>query len=100
MNENIPYKEGTIKLTWIKPDDYWVLESKMFKSPNEAIEYAIRTKRVDWLLFKLVWTDGGSYRWELPPNGAYRSYTTGMKISDNVAIKAILHRPLRLTLNV
>ena len=36
--EDLPYKLGTIKLTWINPTDYTILESKMFDSVEEALK--------------------------------------------------------------
>ena len=35
---DLPYDLNTIKLTWIKPDDYTILHSKMFDSLDEALK--------------------------------------------------------------
>lgn len=90
IQNDLPYPVGTVKLTFLSPDDYWTLNSKMFKSNDEAILYAIENNKKDWLIMKLVATDGNNYQWELQPNGAYRSYTTSMKIKDNFVLKMVL----------
>ena len=36
--EDLPYELGTIKLTWINPSEYTILESKMFDSVDEALQ--------------------------------------------------------------
>ena len=34
--EDLPYKQGTIKLTWIDPNDSTFLKSKMFTNLQDA----------------------------------------------------------------
>lgn len=78
-----PYKVGTIKLTWIDPDNYKILSGKMFNTVEEALNNIPKSKGNNWLLFKLLKTDGEEYNWELLPYGKYKGYETGMKYRDN-----------------
>ena len=78
-----PYKKGTIKLTWIDPDNYKILNGKMFDSVDEALINIPKSKGDNWLIFKLIKTDGKEYNWELLPYGKYKGYENGMKLRDN-----------------
>lgn len=78
-----PYREGTIKLTWIDPENYKILNGKMFTSVNEALNSVPESKGNNWLIFKLIKTDGQEYNWELLPYGKYKGYERGMKYRDN-----------------
>jgi hypothetical protein len=80
---NIPYKVGTIKLTWIDPDNYKILSGRMFNSIEEALQNIPKSKGNNWLLFKLISTDGNEYNWELLPYGKHKGYERGMKFRDN-----------------
>lgn len=80
---NNPYKVGTIKLTWIDPDNYKILSGKMFNTVDEALNNVPKSKGDNWLLFKLLKTDGEEYNWELLPYGKYKGYEYGMKVRDN-----------------
>jgi len=85
--EDKPYKEGTIKLTWISPNDYNYLNSVMYNTVNEALSN--RKKYVSdekWLIMKLIKTDGNKYEWKLLPYGQYKSYKSGMIVRDNKLI--------------
>lgn len=84
MSQEKPYNEGTIKLTWIDPNDYMILNSKMFNSVQEALRNL--PKGIDpqnFLIFKLIKTDGNYYEWQLLDYGRSKEYVSGMKFKDN-----------------
>ena len=84
MAENLPYKIGTIKLTWIDPKDYTILESKMFNSVDEALKnIPSEVKENEFLIFELIKTDGNSYEWKLLPYGIHKRFVQGMEFRDN-----------------
>jgi len=84
MSENLPYGKGTIKLTWINPKDYNILESAMYNSVDEALQNIPKNiKKNDFLLFELVSTDGVQYKWKLLPYGRSNQYKYGMEFFDN-----------------
>jgi len=84
MENELPYQIGTIKLTWIDPRNYRFLESKMFNSVDEALSNIPSfVKNNDYLIFKLISTDGTQYRWELLNYGKSNQYISGMKFRDN-----------------
>lgn len=88
MAKDLPYKEGTIKLTWIDPKDFTVLNSDMFNTVEDAVESAKnRGLGKDYLIMKLVKTNGKRYEWILLNEGEYSRYITGMKISKNPVLK-------------
>lgn len=80
------YKDGTIKLTWVNDSDYSVLESSMHDSLQSAIDAS--KNRKNWLIFQLISSEGDNYKWKLLPYGRYRSYTTGMSLSNSFLFKA------------
>jgi len=73
------YEIGTLKLTWINPQDYSILESKMFNKNalKEALEYA--KNKPDWMLFELKRTQDNEYQWKLLPFGEAKRFITSMK---------------------
>ena len=80
----LPYNKGTIKLTWINPKDYSILESSMHSSVDDALKNVPKNiKRNDFLIFELVSTDGTSYKWKLLPYGRSNQYRYGMEFFDN-----------------
>lgn len=82
--DNLPYKKGTIKLTWINPKDNTILESSMFNSLEEALNnLPTNIKKNDFLIFELYDTDGQKYKWKLLPFGRYYQYKYGMEFYDN-----------------
>jgi hypothetical protein len=84
MAENLPYKIGTIKLTWIDPKDYTILESKMFNSVDEALKnIPSEVKENEFMIFELIKTDGNSYEWKLLPYGIHKRFVQGMEFRDN-----------------
>jgi hypothetical protein len=87
--EEKPYKEGTVKLTWISPKDYTTLNSKMFDTRAQAEAYAQELGLgKDYLLFNLAQTDGKAYSWDLMEGGESKNFVNGMKIRDNKFIMA------------
>lgn len=80
------YQKGTIKLTWINPNDYTILDSKMFK-PDE-LEKALKEaeERKDWMLFQLESTKNDSYSWKLLPYGTADSFVRNMKLRDSLIL--------------
>ena len=82
--DEIPYKKGTIKLTWINKKDNTILESAMFDSVDEALKnLPTDIKHNDFLIFQLTQTDGKNYRWKLLNYGKYYQYKYGMEFLDN-----------------
>jgi len=82
--ENKPYNEGTIKLTWINPKNYKILESSMHKTIEEAkLSLPSNIEKEQYLLFELISTDGNSYKWKLLDGGRSSEYIQGMSFRDN-----------------
>jgi hypothetical protein len=83
-----PYKEGTVKLTWINPEDFTFLESSMYISVQQAIE-ASRSKNLGnkYLIMQLESTDGKQYKWKLLPYGEYQGYVDGMRFRNSMPLK-------------
>jgi hypothetical protein len=73
------YKLGTLKLTWISPNDFTILESQMYDS--DELEKALREaeSKPDWMLFQLMSTKDDGYQWKLLPYGTYKSFVRSMK---------------------
>ena len=78
------YPVGQIKLTWINPANYSILESRFFTSIPEAVAAAQGTE--NWLIFQLVETNGTYYKWQLLPYGAQAQYIRGMKTQRYVGL--------------
>ena len=82
--EDLPYKLGTIKLTWINPSDYTILESKMFDSVDEALKnIPTGINKEDFMIFKLIKTDGTAYEWKLLPYGNHSEFIRSMEFRNN-----------------
>jgi hypothetical protein len=82
--EDLTYKLGTIKLTWIDPNDYTILESKMFDSVSEALKNVPKDiKENEFMLFELIKSDGVAYEWKLLPYGVHKRFVQGMEFRDN-----------------
>tara|TARA_B110000503_G_C7076422_1_gene383123 strand:+ start:385 stop:693 length:309 start_codon:yes stop_codon:yes gene_type:complete len=79
------YKNGTIKLTHLDPNDYTILNSEMFDSIDKALQNTNGKKK--WLIMQLNSSDGSKYSWTLLPYGHFKEYTTGMYFSDRPALK-------------
>ena len=73
------YRLGTLKLTWINPNDFTILESQMYDS--DELEKALREaeSKPDWMLFQLMSTKDDGYQWKLLPYGTYKSFVRSMK---------------------
>ena len=83
-NNELPYKLGTIKLTWINPTDYTILQSKMFDSVDEAIQnIPSNIKKNEYMIFKLIKTDGTAYQWKLLPYGNHNEFIRSMEFRNN-----------------
>jgi len=84
MEENLPYGKGTIKLTWINPKDYSILESSMFDNVSDALANVPKDiKKNDFLIFELVNTDGVAYKWKMLPYGRHSQFKSSMTFLDN-----------------
>jgi hypothetical protein len=82
--EDLPYKIGTIKLTWISPSDFTILESKMFDSVDEALKNIPKgINKEDFMIFKLIKTDGTAYEWKLLPYGNHSEFIRSMEFRNN-----------------
>lgn len=79
------YKIGTIKLTWIDPNDYRLLSSAMYTTVEEALSNTAGKK--NWLIFKLKSVSGDNYTWDLLSYGVSDKYVTGMKVNDSPVLK-------------
>ena len=77
MADELPYSKGTIKLTWIDPKNYEILNSAMFETIEGAISKAPKDNE-NWMLFRLESTDGINYTWKLLPYGQYKEYINGI----------------------
>ena len=73
------YRLGTLKLTWINPNDFTILESQMYDS--DELEKALREaeSKPDLMLFQLMSTKDDGYQWKLLPYGTYKSFVRSMK---------------------
>ena len=80
--DNLPYSVGTIKLTWIDPSDYTILNSRMFESLEGALKNVPKDND-NWMIFELKSTDGTSYSWKLLPYGQSKEYISGMQFRDS-----------------
>jgi hypothetical protein len=78
------YGSGTIKLTWINPNDYSILESKMF--PKEKLQQALEESKGKnkWMIFELKSNTGDQYSWSLLPYGEAKTFVKTMKFRDSV----------------
>jgi hypothetical protein len=85
------YETGTLKLTWIDPKDYTVLNSVMFKKNelSKALEYAKRFGS-DFMLFELIQTKNDAYSWKLLPYGDAKRFVSTMKVYDNILFKPVV----------
>jgi hypothetical protein len=83
------YQIGTLKLTWIDPNDYTILDSKMFKA--EELEKALKEgdNKKDWMLFQLQKNVKDDYSWKLLPYGTSDSFVRSMKLRDSLILPYI-----------
>lgn len=81
------YDKGTIKLTTIFPNDYTILDSKMYDNLEDALGDAESLR--DYLIFELEDVKGDYYRWKLLPYGSSKQFVGGMRLRDsNIAMFA------------
>ena len=80
------YEVGTIKLTWISPQDYSLLESKMFPKGAiaEMLNYVNRYDLKKYMAFELVKTSNDEYEWRLLPYGQADMFLFHMKAQDSI----------------
>jgi hypothetical protein len=83
------YSAGTIKLTWIDPLDYRILNSEMHENVDQAIQSANQKSSLgnNWLIFQLIETENDEYQWKVLPYGKHKGYVNGMKIRDNKILR-------------
>lgn len=81
------YGIGTIKLTWIDPNDYKRLNSKMFA--KNQLQEAIKQGEVlgRFMLFELEKNRDHSYSWKLLPYGQSNDFVRSMKFRDSLLAK-------------
>jgi hypothetical protein len=85
------YPIGTLKLTWINPKDYTILNSTMFK--KDELQSALEASKLfgnDFMLFELIKTKGDGYSWKLLPYGDAKRFVSTMKIYDNILFKPLV----------
>ena len=84
------YKVGTIKLTWIDPNDYSKLKSIMFDKDNlqEALDEGEKLGR--FMLFELEKTYKHKYTWKLLPYGQSTDFVRSMKLRDSLLAKVAI----------
>lgn len=75
------YQEGTIKLTWINPQDFTILNSSMYNDVDSALKNTSDKK--DWMIFKLDKVNNDNYSWKLMPYGKYKSFINGMRFRNS-----------------
>jgi hypothetical protein len=85
------YPIGTLKLTWINPIDYTLLNSKMYAADN--IAEALKDGEIqkanggNYMVMQLVSKNKDEYSWKLLPYGTYQEFLTGMQIRDSLFVK-------------
>jgi len=80
------YEIGTLKLTWINPKDYTILESKMYKKEDLSQALKDAEKKPDWMIFQLTKTQNDEYQWKLMPYGEANRFVRSMELSKSVLI--------------
>jgi len=77
------YTLGTLKLTWISPNDFSVLESTMFDKNNLSGALKLAESKPNFMLFELTETKGDFYKWDLHYLGSPRMVFTKQSNDDN-----------------
>ena len=77
------YEIGTLKLTWINPNDYTILESQMYSKDELKSAFREAESKPDWMLFQLESTKDHGYKWKLLPYGTADSFVRSMKIGNS-----------------
>jgi len=73
------YQPGILKLTWINPSDFSVLESMMFDKNNLQGALKVAESKPNFMLFQLTETKGDYYKWKLLPYGEAKRFLFQMK---------------------
>ncbi len=84
------YPLGTIKLTWINPNDFSVLESQMYDPKRLDLALADAKGKPDWMIFQLTSTTNDAYTWKLLPYGTYKSFIRSMQFRNSVWYSMLL----------
>lgn len=84
------YEIGTIKLTWINPNNFKILESKMFS--KDDLEKAIQegNKLGKFMIFELSSTSNDEYEWKLLDYGQSKDFVRSMQFRENPLAKMIV----------
>jgi len=91
VRKDTPYPVGTIKLTWIDPEDYSLLNGQMFDSIEDAEKFANENEiGSNWLIFKLVTTNGNRYEWKVLPYGKQDTYKNAVQLFNSKIIKFLI----------
>ena len=77
---------GTIKLTWINPDDLSILESAMFDKKNLQGALEMGKTKPDFMVFQLIENKDAYYKWQLLPYGEANRFLFNMKMSKNILV--------------
>ena len=80
------YPIGTLKLTWINPNDYTILDSTMYKPEELDKVLSDSGEKKDWMIFQLVSTQNDSYSWKLLPYGTADDFVRSMKLRDSLLV--------------
>ena len=77
------YQPGTLKLTWISPTDFSVLESTMLDKNNLSGALKLAETKPNFMIFQLTETKGDFYKWKLLPYGEAKRFIFQMKMHHN-----------------
>ena len=77
------YQPGTLKLTWISPTDFSVLESTMLDKNNLSGALKLAETKPNFMIFQLTETKGDFYKWKLLPYGEAKRFVFQMKMHHN-----------------
>lgn len=78
------YNIGTVKVAWTKAGKIKEMESLMFDTLPQALDFAKSKK--NYMIMKLASQDGDYYKWDVLPYGEYKNYKNGMRIARNSLI--------------
>ena len=90
-NKDIPYANGSIKLSWVDKDNNEVLHSQIFPNIEEALKNTSDKK--DWMVFQLKKynkDNNDEYTWILLPHGKFKTYKKAMFIADSTLAKVVI----------
>ena len=90
MNNKDMYDKGTIKLTWINPNDFTRLESKMFFSDELSDAIAEGKKLGKFMIFKLETTTNDEYTWKLLNYGQSKDFVRSMEFRESPISKLLV----------